>query len=360
MNIKSLLLGSAAALVAVSGARAADAVTVAAEPEPMEYVRICDTYGAGFYYIPGTETCLKVSGYVRYDIGVGFKGTDTDGTSFTAGGDGDADSYSKRARADIRFDARTETELGTLRSYIEGQFNWDNNRATFFGENANGDLVGNSNTSLAAAYITLGGFKVGKDDSFWDVVTDYGGGTISWDDISPGPYDTNQIGYTFDAGNGFMAGVSLEEGAGGGQIDSYVPHIVVGGSYTQGWGMVALAGAYDSNTENFAVRGKVKVNASEAVSLYVMGAWENDPTWYGSGWGGSWGIWGGVSAKVSDKATVNLDAAYDDAEDFHVSANVAYEVVPGFTVTPEVIYTDNFDGDNDGDWGGIVRFQRNF
>ena len=67
MNIKSLLLGSAAALVAVSGARAADAVVVA-EPEPMEYVRVCDVYGTGFYYIPGTETCLKISGYVRVDI----------------------------------------------------------------------------------------------------------------------------------------------------------------------------------------------------------------------------------------------------------------------------------------------------
>ena len=73
MNIKSLLLGSAAAFVAVSGARAADAVVIA-EPEPMEYVRVCDTYGVGFYYIPGTETCLKVSGYFRYDIGMGNLG----------------------------------------------------------------------------------------------------------------------------------------------------------------------------------------------------------------------------------------------------------------------------------------------
>ncbi|MCP4135749.1 MAG: porin, partial [bacterium] len=63
MKIKSLLLGSAAALIAVSGAQAADAVMV--EPEPVEYVRICDAYGAGFFYIPGTETCLKFSGYVR-------------------------------------------------------------------------------------------------------------------------------------------------------------------------------------------------------------------------------------------------------------------------------------------------------
>ena len=78
MNIKSLLLGSAAALVAVSGARAADAVVVA-EPEPAEYVKICDVYGAGFYYIPGTETCLRIGGYVRYDIGVGDVGS-FDGT----------------------------------------------------------------------------------------------------------------------------------------------------------------------------------------------------------------------------------------------------------------------------------------
>ena len=70
MNIKSLLLGSAAALVAVSGARAADAVVIA-EPEPVEYVRVCDVYGTSFYYIPGTEICLKVGGYMRYDIGAG-------------------------------------------------------------------------------------------------------------------------------------------------------------------------------------------------------------------------------------------------------------------------------------------------
>jgi hypothetical protein len=52
MNIKSLLLGSAAALVAVSGARAADAI-VAAEPEPVEYVRVCDAFGTGLLLHPG-------------------------------------------------------------------------------------------------------------------------------------------------------------------------------------------------------------------------------------------------------------------------------------------------------------------
>ena len=78
MNIKSLLLGSAAALAAVSGAQAADAI-VAAEPEPMEYVRVCDAFGTGYFYIPGTETCLKIGGYVRFQTN--FVTDDVDGTS---------------------------------------------------------------------------------------------------------------------------------------------------------------------------------------------------------------------------------------------------------------------------------------
>src|SRR5690606_14517995 len=116
--IKSLLLGSAAALVAVSGARAADAIVVA-EPEPAEYVRICDVYGAGYYYIPGTETCLKVGGYLRYDIGVGALGHQdvVDKKDFAeeildgnfTGPYKTRDTYYKMMRAQINFDARSET-----------------------------------------------------------------------------------------------------------------------------------------------------------------------------------------------------------------------------------------------------------
>src|SRR5688500_17013056 len=124
MNIKSLLLGSAAALVAVSGARAADAVVIA-EPEPMEYVRVCDTYGVGFYYIPGTETCLKVSGYLRYDIGVGARGIQDTHDKSTPEDDSDNDTYDKRARFQLRLDSRAETELGTLRTYAAINFQYD-------------------------------------------------------------------------------------------------------------------------------------------------------------------------------------------------------------------------------------------
>src|SRR5690606_28401196 len=111
MNIKSLLLGSAAALVAVSGVQAADAVVVA-EPEPAEYVRVCDVYGAGYFYIPGTETCLRVGGLIRQDIFGGklLGRTDIkDYQSPTEDGYKTHDSYSYLTRAELRFWTGQET-----------------------------------------------------------------------------------------------------------------------------------------------------------------------------------------------------------------------------------------------------------
>jgi opacity protein-like surface antigen len=65
--VKSLILGSAAGLVAMSGAQAAD---LPVKAKAVEYVKICSLYGAGFYYIPGTDTCIKLGGYLRVDMGV--------------------------------------------------------------------------------------------------------------------------------------------------------------------------------------------------------------------------------------------------------------------------------------------------
>ena len=62
--VKSLILGSAAGLVAMSGAQAAD---LPVKAKAVEYVRICSLYGAGFFYIPGTDTCIKLGGYLRVE-----------------------------------------------------------------------------------------------------------------------------------------------------------------------------------------------------------------------------------------------------------------------------------------------------
>src|SRR5215469_2315315 len=63
--VKSLLLGSAAGIVAVAGAQAAD---LPVKAKPVEYVRVCSLYGAGFWYVPGTDTCLKVGSFIREQV----------------------------------------------------------------------------------------------------------------------------------------------------------------------------------------------------------------------------------------------------------------------------------------------------
>ncbi|MFN3891618.1 MAG: porin [Beijerinckiaceae bacterium] len=66
--IKNTLLGTGAAIVSVAAAQAAD--LPAKKAAPVDYVRICDAYGAGFFYIPGTDTCIRIGGRVRADYSI--------------------------------------------------------------------------------------------------------------------------------------------------------------------------------------------------------------------------------------------------------------------------------------------------
>jgi hypothetical protein len=359
MNIKSLLLGSAAALVAVSGARAADAVVVA-EPEPVEYVRVCDVYGAGFFYIPGTETCLKFDGYFRYDLGFGDNtGKDTDVFSgATRSWVGQRNTYYSRMRAALRWDARSETELGTLRGFAHINFDYDYSNSTNFPAGVAGG--NNNNFSMNHAWIELGGFRIGKTDSYFSSITGYSS-NVSNDGagVAYGPFDTHVIAYTFAGGNGFTATIAVEDGSGFGAIDDYVPHVVGGFALTQGWGAVSAVAAYDSVAEEGSFKARVDVNVSDALSVYVMGAYATDPNAYAT-WGGDWAVWGGGAFKLNEKATFNLEVGYSDIENFETIANIDYELVKNFHIIPEVVYTDNFDVDNADAIGGFIRFQRNF
>src|SRR5687767_4760889 len=113
--VKSLLLGTAAGLVAVAGAQAADLPVKAA---PVQYVKICTLYGDGFYYIPGSDTCIRFSGYIRTDYGYNTRGART---PHYAGADGAQDRsvarYSTRHRGSFAIDTRLQTAYGTLRTF---------------------------------------------------------------------------------------------------------------------------------------------------------------------------------------------------------------------------------------------------
>ncbi|AZV22895.1 MULTISPECIES: porin [unclassified Mesorhizobium] len=378
MNIKSLLLGSAAALIAVSGARAADAVVVA-EPEPAEYVKICDVYGAGYFYIPGTETCLRIGGYLRYDMGVGDSGA-LDGANNVADHmDGSRnDTYYKNMRFTLRTYTGQETELGTLKTFTETRFQFGNSSGDYTGDGT-GWQAGNKATTLNFAWIQLGGLRVGKDETVYDQFIGYAGNVIQDTLIPYGVKDTNLISYYFDAGSGFTGVVSLEEGTGVNTIDSYVPHVVGGLKYKGDWGAITGVVAYDSNYEEVSGKVRLDVNVSKELTLFVMGGYGTNDNIndFGTGrtqykpWGGNWAIWGGGTYKFNDKTSFNAQVSYDDWKNLGVAANVAYTIVPGFTITTEVDYLNagKFDDLDFNNWtkadkkssvGGIVRFQRNF
>ncbi|BCG95967.1 porin [Mesorhizobium sp. 131-2-1] len=383
MNIKSLLLGSAAALIAVSGARAADAVVVA-EPEPAEYVKICDVYGSGYFYIPGTETCLRIGGYVRYDIGLGDVGSFDGAKSFDHEDGDEQDTWYKNARFTLKTWTGQETELGTLKTYTETRFNFGNrnNYGLTTDEGGPGNPAFNKGVSLNFAWIQLGGLRVGKDESAFNTFIGYAGNVIQDTLVPYGDFDTNVIQYYFDAGNGFSAVLSLEEGSGViGTIDSYVPHVVGGLKWTQGWGAISGVVAYDSNYEEVAGKVRLDVNATDAISLFIMAGYGtddnlSDPTWaipaggrgYYKQWSGNWAVWGGGTYKFNEKTSFNIQASTDEGKNVGVAANVAYDIVPGFTVTAEVDYFHLGD-DTVSNWtnadkknsvGGLLRFQRSF
>jgi len=369
-----LLAGMAGILSSTATVFAADAVEVMPEPEPMDYVRVCDAYGTGFYYIPGTETCLRVGGYLRYDIGVGIFGHEDvlDKADFAAGVINTNDTYFKRARAALQLDARSQTELGTLRGYMHLNFNWDTDTVPgLLDIDGDGDLdeVGALMTTSQAAeieqaYIELGGFRVGKTDSLFVSITNFAGNVVQDDLIDYEPDRTHQISYTYNGSNGFTAAVAVEEGSGDTHtIDSYVPHLVAGAALTQGWGGISAAVGYDSVWEEWAAKLRFDVKASENLSLFVMGGYSStDAGSYYATWDGDWAVWGGGTYTINDKADVNVQVSYDESEAFAAVANIGYEVVSGLKVTPEIGYYDPNLGDSDSDdgFGGFLRVQRGF
>jgi len=198
---KQLLLGGAAGLFAVGGAQAAD---LPVKAKPVEYVKVCSLYGEGFFYIPGTDTCLKIGGWVRYDMYLGNTGGSSSPyySSSTGRNDTfDSADYQSRARTVVSFDARTQTEYGTLRAYYRNGFELTTNfvsQGAFYAERA---------------FIQFGGFVLGKTQSFFDF------SSASWSYansyLGAGPATSGQgrlvSAYQATLGAGVTATLSLED-----------------------------------------------------------------------------------------------------------------------------------------------------
>ncbi len=272
-TVKSLLLGAAAGFIGLTGAQAADLPGKAA---PAEYVRICDTYGAGFFFIPGTDTCLRIGGFVRADYTLNTTpGRGANGALSTSYFD---QAYSTSIRLTLFTDARSNTEYGLLRAF--GQFSAY--RGAFSGSFSSQGLsnsgVGQSPRasaiSVERAFIQFAGFTFGFSASFFNF---YQGDVQLSGNLAATARSTTVLAYTASFGSGFSATVSLEDsmyrryGNGDGWIDvgtpgnpvgttvafarpfsstggltyagQQIPDVVANLRVDQGWGSVQVMGA---------------------------------------------------------------------------------------------------------------------
>jgi hypothetical protein len=209
--VRSLLLGSAAGFVAVAGAQAAD---MPVKAKPVEYVKICSLYGAGFYYLPGTDICVKHGAYVRAQYYFGHGNSVSNGPIISTAAQNSrlyasGHDYVQRARAIYTLDARTQTEYGTLRGYILIGASHDSPAV-------NSAPAGNApSLYFTRAFIQFAGFTVGKATSFYDLYA-----AAAYSVLYPAwSSDTGDGGhmvaaYTFQFGNGFSATIAAEDSRG--------------------------------------------------------------------------------------------------------------------------------------------------
>src|SRR5689334_810811 len=127
VHTRTRLLGVIAGLFTVVAAQAAE---LPVKAKPVQHVKVCSLYGAGFYYLPGTQTCMKIGGFLRAEIkydAIGSFEPAINGANaqFFRGGD----RIDTRVRTAISLDSREQTAYGTLRAYLLGGWQYTSNDA---------------------------------------------------------------------------------------------------------------------------------------------------------------------------------------------------------------------------------------
>jgi hypothetical protein len=355
MRFTTSLLSSAALLAMGTVGFAADLPSKKAAP--VEYVRICSQFGAGFFYIPGSDTCLKLSGRVRADYI--YTQPLTRATNTTT----------MRARGYFAFDTFTATDWGPLRATSRIYVTRDSGRGA---GNFNGQNISTGNATTAAdialdwAYIQFAGVTAGRIAvSFFEFapfggVTYLGGGS-NGRGSDYGAIDT--LAYTATFGGGFSATLALEDGTErrnaalqgasatfltngilaataptyGGHV---MPDLVGRLDYTGTWGSAALTGAVHQirvgngagnvfgptatigDTEyGYAIQGGVKVNLpmlAPGDALFLQAAYANGANSY-TGWS-SIGI--GTQPNLVNGITTP-DVVYDQLGNGHTTTSWA-------------------------------------
>lgn len=382
--ILAILFGLATPVLAVDEAETLPTLGLA-----IDYVRICDAYGRGFHFIPGTETCLKFSGYVRAEIGVKERGHNTNNSNAE-----DAVFFDR----EIEFvaEAASMTEIGL----VTGRLVLNNNKE--------------DTLALRDAWITIGeNILVGRERSRYDFGGGYG--------IFYGFYTDealNQFTYIMPLGNGVSFTVGLEDSndrqakiaettagptfsknlAYGGVK---IPEVVASLRVSQAWGSAQLSGALHqirAETDRgvfedygFAFQAGAELKLGKKTKVKFVAAYADGAMRYIGGRNiyeaqlsdvaigientlDGWYVLGGLNQRLSKKITLETTASFhdfiDQADIWQLGATLYYQPIGDLRIRLGAMY-EGYDYDEtllgnelsngeDDNWEVKLRVQRNF
>jgi hypothetical protein len=355
---KSLLLGSAAGFMAVTGAQAADLPT--RKEAPVDYVRICTVFGPGFFYIPGTDTCIKLGGRVEFDMEWDQPRAHSD------------PSFGTNTLGRLSMDARTATDWGLLRTFVQidirrrtgawygsgtsmrqgfgigygGGVNPGNGFPNYGGQNsysATGGIQLESSVNIPSAFIQWGGLTAGRFQSFFDFYAD----NDNFHGMGGSDTTTDGIAYTYTFGSGFSATLALEDGSERRNIVANVGTVAQGAIFPS----VFTGAAFN----NYAITFPQIVNPIGASQLAFPGAFSS----FDAGQRQAFPDVVGVLRYDSAWGAAQLSAAYHRVEMQGSSTNITGSTLVGGVVPLGAPFTNvagGFGGQNENGWavqGGV-------
>ncbi|MGF6313317.1 hypothetical protein ABIB82_007486 [Bradyrhizobium sp. i1.8.4] len=364
--LKKVVLTSAAGLIALGGAQAAD---LPVKAKSIEYLKGCSAYGAGFYDIPGTDTCIKLGGFLRADAMLGSNSFVLNPVSGVGAAHNRlSNAYTARSRADLSIDTRTASEYGVVRTFFEGNFTWKTGSTGAAGTGAtsySGDGVGLGTLSIWYAFIQFAGFTVGKAVSQFSAPwTNYPANNF-FDGLPGGGGDAsgvNQFSYTADLGQGITATMSAQDPTAYYQTNiSNTTNATAAGIVTGAYGSQSYGGTVAPD-----IVGMVRIDQAWGLFQASAGAHNNHAAYYGGSEAtghaaDKWGWAGQLALSIKNIPTgagdtINLQGAYTKgASTFSIQENIPTGwAMYGGTRRTDVYQSIGFAGVSDAIYSGTT------
>jgi len=348
MTIKTLLLGTAAAVAVVGGAQAAD-LSVA---EPVEYVKVCDYFGTGYWYIPGTDNCIKIGGHVTL-LADFHKDSTLPNTSHSS-------TWAFTAEQEVTFDVKSETEYGVLEGFAELEAD--------VGPGGNPGYVNQGDVYSDGFFLSLGGFKAG----YFSPAAEQGSTYMDTFGIAGNAFrpingatklDTAELAWA-TGGMGVTVSVSdptpILTGSLASQASDSTPILSGLLSFTSKKFSAGLSGFYMDTTDgaDYGITGTATIALTSMDNLWLEGNYGNNLftgtdgafSAYGNGHNDGYSLTASWQHVLSKTLNFDVDAEYAKGDTGHfsdgqsawdVGADLVWAPVAGFRAKAAVLYTSN-------------------